>query len=50
MLLSNNSVPILQGTAYPRFFPPCNFKHDRIKGYFTFCSDYCFNEIDWKSL
>ena len=43
MLLPNNSAPTLLGTTYPRFFPPGNFKHDRTKGYFTHCSNYCSN-------
>ena len=28
---------------YPRFFPPCNFKHDRTKGYFRFRLNFCCN-------
>jgi hypothetical protein len=36
MLLTKNSAPTLPETTYPRFFPPCNFKHDRTKGNFRF--------------
>jgi hypothetical protein len=32
MLLPKKSAPMLPGTICPRFFPPCNFKHDRTKG------------------
>jgi hypothetical protein len=28
---------------YPRFFPPCNFKYDRTKGYFRFRLNSCCN-------